>query len=183
MTNIEEIVKECFSISDLCRKLKLPTGGSGYTKAKKIISECNLDISHFDGGRKNRFKYELIYKDCPVCGRNFKTQKRGNRLEKTTCSHSCSNTYFRSGDKNGNWKESSYRTTCFLIHKKECVICGEDKLVEVHHMDENNKNNEIENLIPLCPTHHQYWHSRYRNEIEEKVNSYIKKFKLGLIYI
>jgi hypothetical protein len=29
----------------------------------------------------------------------------------------------------------------------------------------------------LCPTHHQYWHSRYKEEIEDKIYNYIKEFK------
>lgn len=47
----------------------------------------------------------------------------------------------------------------------------------VHHFDENKKNNTKENLIPLCPTHHQYWHSRYRFLVEGKIVKYIKNFK------
>src|SRR5581483_12045753 len=104
MNKFEELVKCCFSVSEFCRKLDLPSGGSGFRKAKKIITDNNLDISHFNGGKQSRFKYEIIYKDCPVCGKNFKTQRRGDRLEKSTCSRSCSNTFFRSGNKNGNWK-------------------------------------------------------------------------------
>ena len=77
---------------------------------------------------------------------------------------------------NPNWKENSYRTTCFHFHKKECIVCGENKIVEVHHLDENNKNNSPNNLIPLCPTHHKYLHSNYRYLIEDKVNEYIKDF-------
>jgi hypothetical protein len=53
---------------------------------------------------------------------------------------------------------------------------SEDKIVDVHHLDENRDNNDIYNLIPLCPTHHRYWHSTYKNEIENKVYSYIKDF-------
>ena len=122
-----------------------------------------------------KFIYEPIEKECPICGTKFNTSKDSPR-EKMTCSHSCANTYFRSGINNPNWKENTYRTTCFLYHKKECIICGEDKIVEVHHLDENNKNNSPNNLIPLCPTHHQYWHSRYKVEIEQKVIDYITEF-------
>ena len=108
-------------------------------------------------------------KKCPVCGepiKNYKTSK--------TCGYSCSNTYHRSGDKNPNWKQSSYRTTCFKHHEKRCVVCGEDKIVTVHHMNENHQDNSPENLIPLCPTHHQYFHSRYRNEVLPIILDYIK---------
>jgi hypothetical protein len=108
-------------------------------------------------------------KECPVC----KTMFAGKSV---TCSYSCSNTFFRSGKNNPNWKESSYRTTCFEYHNKTCVICGEDNIVEVHHMDENKNNNEPENLIPLCPTHHQYFHSRYKHLVLPTIQQYIKKF-------
>ena len=115
-------------------------------------------------------------KRCPVCDsviKNYKTSKG-------TCSRACANTFFKSGENNGNWKGSQYQTLCFTKHKKECIICKEDKIVAVHHMNEDHEDNRIENLIPLCPTHHQYMHSRYKEEILPKVEEYIEKFKLGL---
>lgn len=108
---------------------------------------------------------------CPVC------EKILHNNQGTTCSYSCANTHFRSGENANNWKESSYRSTCFLYHDKKCVICDEDKIVAVHHFDENKKNNKPENLIPLCPTHHQYCHSRYKDEINDKILDYITEFK------
>ena len=113
----------------------------------------------------------LKLKLCIVCNKPIKNYKFN-----TTCSYSCSNTYFRSGPDHGNWKEDAYRSTCFNFHKKKCVVCGESNIVTVHHMDENNKNNKPENLIPLCPTHHQYWHSRYKSLVEEQINFYIKNW-------
>ena len=115
-------------------------------------------------------------KRCPVCDsviKNYKTSKG-------TCSRACANTFFKSGESNGNWKGSQYQTLCFTKHKKECIICKENKIVAVHHMNEDHEDNRIENLIPLCPTHHQYMHSRYKVEILPKVEEYIEKFKLGL---
>lgn len=56
------------------------------------------------------------------------------------------------------------------------MICGEDKIVTVHHWDFNHGNNEPSNLIPICPTHHQYLHSRYKVLIEEQVNVYREMF-------
>ena len=44
----------------------------------------------------------------------------------------------------------------------------------VHHYDENHYNNDPRNLIPLCPTHHQYVHSRYKDEIICTIDEYIK---------
>lgn len=170
-----EIIKICYSVSDFCKLVNLPVNGLGIKKAKKIINDNNLDTSHFDYGLSKKTKYEIVEKVCPVCNKKFETQMRGDRREKKTCSHSCSNSYFRSGKDNPNWKENStqYRTKCFEFHKKECVICGEYKIIEVHHIDENRDNNIPENLVPLCPTHHKYWHSEYKEEVEEKIYIYI----------
>lgn len=114
---------------------------------------------------------------CVVCQQPIK-KKNGKRdfKKQITCSYACSNTKFRSGPNHCNWSEDAYRSTCFHFHKKECIICKEKNIVEVHHLDENNKNNKPENLIPLCPTHHQYWHSRYKNLIEQQIQDYINKW-------
>ena len=74
------------------------------------------------------------------------------------------------------WKEETYRSTCFYYHKKRCVVCDEYNIIEVHHLDENHENNSSDNLIPLCPTHHKYWHSRYRHLIEKQVLNYIENW-------
>ena len=121
---------------------------------------------------------------CPVCGKLKKD------LHNTTCSNSCANTHFRSGINNPNYKggenrnsrgEAPYRVICFSYHKKECVICGEDLIVEVHHLDGVKENNAPENLIPICSTHHKYWHSRHKHLIENEVLEYAEDFKNGLI--
>lgn len=106
-------------------------------------------------------------KECPVC--KSRHAKKG-----VTCSYSCSNTHFRSGKKNPNWSESSYRSTCFEKHGKKCIVCGEEKIVAVHHINEDHHDNRVENLVPLCPTHHQYVHSRYREEIQPIIDQYIQ---------
>jgi len=108
---------------------------------------------------------------CPVCDKIIKNK------DSNTCSYSCSNTFYRSGRNASNWNEETYRTTCFEYHEKKCVICSEELIVAVHHLDGNRENNKPENLIPLCATHHQYWHSRYRYLIEDKVTQYIFKWK------
>lgn len=111
---------------------------------------------------------------CPVCNKSFQVYKRE---KKTTCSRSCSNSYYRVGSNNGNWKEDVYRSTCFAKHEKACIICGEDKIVAVHHFDEDRFNNNVENLIPMCPTHHQYMHSKHKKLILKQVQNYINNFK------
>ncbi len=49
---------------------------------------------------------------------------------------------------------------------------------KLSNMDENNLNNNPSNLIPLCPTHHQYWHSNFKYLIEKRVLAYIDEWKI-----
>lgn len=60
---------------------------------------------------------------------------------------------------------ASYRDRAFQEYEHKCSVCGWDEdesILEVHHIDENRSNNEIDNLIILCPichrklTNHQY---------------------------
>lgn len=111
-------------------------------------------------------------KQCEVCGNPVKNYKKA-----ITCSHSCANTKFRTGPNHSNWKDSYYKTTCFFYHKKHCVICNEANIVEVHHLDHDNANNNPDNLVPLCPTHHQYWHSQFRYLVEDAILSYVQDWK------
>lgn len=128
-------------------------------------------------------EYRITEQVCPVCSVKFKPGSR----KQTTCSYACSNTYFRSGKNNGQYIHGNnvkgaepveYRRLCFSVHPKECIICGEDKVVAVHHYDENHENNDIENLVPMCPTHHQYMHSKYKNLIQDQVLDWFNINKL-----
>jgi len=171
-----EIIKNSKTKSEAVRTLYGYDNGRTRNKFEKLIKENGIDIKHLT---KQPFIYERKIKECPVCGKEFETMVN-HRNEKTTCSHSCSNTYFRSGENNPNYgnlsgEKNHYRRICFENHKKECVVCGENKIVSVHHYDENHNNNEIENLIPLCPTHHQYVHSRYKDEVMVKINEFRNK--------
>lgn len=171
-------IEDCYSYTDVVIKLGLARKGTNTAIAKNYIIKNNLDISHFNK-RQKVIKYKEITKTCPVCESKF-TTKEGHKNEKQTCSYSCSNTHFRSGINNGSYKpdnEVGYRRLCFRYHKQECVICKENLIVEVHHYDENHNNNSIDNLIPLCPTHHQYVHSRHKDIVIHKINKYIKEFK------
>lgn len=109
---------------------------------------------------------------CKECNRPIKNYKKS----KGTCSHSCSNRFFRKlRNKPENYTQ--YTTICWEHHEKRCIVCGEDKIVAVHHYDENHNNDSPENLVPMCPTHHQYIHSKYRNEVIDIVDKYVVQFK------
>jgi len=57
--------------------------------------------------------------------------------------------------KSNNLDLQTYRKTT-----KECVICGFNKIVDIHYIDSNK------NLIGLCPNHHRMIHNyNFRLEI------------------
>ena len=64
----------------------------------------------------------------------------------------------------------TYRNTT-----KACLICGFDKVVDLHHLDGDHKNNKQSNLIGLCPNHHKMYHNqKYRKEVELAIKEVLK---------
>lgn len=59
----------------------------------------------------------------------------------------------------GEWDSSrNYRLKAFREYPHKCFICGwdeDERILEVHHNDENRENNDITNLTILCPTCHR----------------------------
>lgn len=116
-------------------------------------------------------------KSCEECGNIFEWVGRRNTKaydEVRFCSKSCAN---KQGPKNRLY-DYNYRTLCWKYHKKECIICKEDIIVDAHHYDNNHNNNHPTNFIPLCPTHHLY--VKHRDSyyiIKECVDEYYHKFK------
>jgi hypothetical protein len=128
----------------------------------------------------NKFGNNVEFQvECNKCKSKFLVSERENlfpQKEKYFCSRKCANScggsakalkYHENDNKN-------YARIAWKHHKKECLYCGENKIVAVHHVNFNHYDNRPENLVPLCPTHHQYVHSRYKYLIEEKLNEYLK---------
>lgn len=174
-----EIFNTSHSKGEILRKLNIPNNGIAMHYINNKIKELNLNINIL---KENHFNKYHIKKICPVCGKEFYTKTSKKESKQKCCSYSCSNTYFRSGENNGMYKgcdlsgKSSYITICFRHHPHKCCICGEEKIVAVHHYDGNHNNNEPNNLIPLCPTHHCYIHSRFKDEIQNKIDEYRNNF-------
>ena len=127
-------------------------------------------------------------KTCTHCGKEYTfiarlyTKHYGTR---TSCSRSCSN------NRQGYWDKvhagtisrkgslgKMYRIKCFKVWEKVCYIkdCGYDKIVHVHHIDEDHYNNDINNLLPLCPNHHELFHMNimYRDEMVALIEEAVK---------
>ena len=147
------------------------------TFIKERCKFCGKEI-----GKSNIKKHEktchlnpVNKKLCPVCGKVIGKYYKVN----DTCSSKCARTFFKEmyddfGRNNGVGR--TYRTKCFMYHKRKCVICGEELVVSVHHYDYDHSNDSPENLIPLCPTHQVYAHSKFKNLIIGKIEEYRKKW-------
>jgi ribosomal protein L37E len=100
---------------------------------------------------------------CKRCGRERPHHAKG------FCA-GCYQSVFRL-DENKAWnyqKDHKISVEEYKELTKKCIICGFDKVVELHHLDENKKNNSKENLIGLCPNHHKMLHNfKFRKEILE----------------
>ena len=130
----EEIVKNCYSIADFCRAVGWQPRGDNYKIFHRYVKEYNLVISHFTGqksniGNKLNFKNELSAID-------YAKSKcvRGQTLIKKLL------------------KEN--------IKERKCESCGltewkgEEIPLELHHIDGNHFNNDLDNLQLLCPNCH-----------------------------
>jgi len=57
----------------------------------------------------------------------------------------------------------NYRKTAFQNYERKCEICDYKEYPEiliVHHVDEDRKNNNYENLQILCPNCHSKIHKK-----------------------
>lgn len=102
---------------------------------------------------------------CDYCGKS--TYKAPHSLlhsisKKYFCDKRCQTNWRNkqyTGKKNKNWKNGIrvYRDILKRANiAPKCVLCGIDyeMLLVVHHLDKNRKNNDISNLIWLCPNCH-----------------------------
>lgn len=123
----EELVqfcKESFSYADLSRKVGYASL-SNYDVLKDTVKKYNLDVSHFDPQKRKREKVNLnIYYN-------------GSRVKTKTLAHGL-----------------------IVLRGYKCEKCGisewqDEKIVlQLHHIDGNHLNNELNNLQLLCPNCH-----------------------------
>lgn len=100
----------------------------------------------------------------PRCNQSFtrcKSAWQRNPAGRVFCSRSCAtsdNNKLKSGTSHPNWNGgfATYRKRAIEHHGPQCSICGYNTecCLEVHHIDGNRGNNEIANLLVVCPTHH-----------------------------
>ena len=150
--------------------------GSYHTKSYKDKQAAKND---------RRFGPVLDHKKiCERCEDEFvwTGREKTNSFEKAKyCSRSCSNHRGSGLD----WAElrntelTQYKTICFAHHAKKCVVCDERNIIAVHHHNEDHYDNRPENLVPMCPTHHEYMHSSFRCLVEKIVDEYVRNWGLS----
>lgn len=133
--------------------------------SKDIRSCCPLCSEE----KKNKkFEQQRTKVKCAYCGKIF--SKPNSKLNSKSGLYFCcrehkdlaqridsGNQFDNIRPEHYNQGTSNYRKIAFNSFPHECAICGwnEDKdILQVHHIDENRKNNNEENLIILCPTCH-----------------------------
>lgn len=89
--SIKELVKESTSLTSVCEKLQISSGGSSTKNLREYLEENNIDYSHFRQTKvpQTREQYELNPKLCKKCGNPLPWDKRKNEF----CDHSCSAAY------------------------------------------------------------------------------------------
>jgi len=134
-------------------------------KEVKVCSKCNKPRIRFTKGvchncyRKHLWDAKLI--TCKRCNREMRNHAFG------FCKGCYSSVFNIDYIRTANAKY--YHNIDGDLYKKltaVCVVCGFDKIVEIHHLDHNHKNNSSDNLAGLCPNCHKLLHHRaYSKEI------------------
>lgn len=108
-------------------------------------------------------KKQNYYFECAYCKKPIKRVKSDidkNISGNFYCSIDCGNKYKNEIRKsNGEWDIiKDYRAKAFQEYKHKCMVCNwdeDERVLEVHHIDEDRENNAIDNLIILCPMCHR----------------------------
>jgi len=131
---LEKVCSDSFSYRQCLNKLGLKEAGGNYACIKKRIAEYNVDISHFhhqawNKGKKNESRKRPIedYLSNKQTIQSYQLKKR--LIIENIFEHKCCNC----------------NSTTWL--EKQIPL-------ELHHIDGNHLNNNLENLSLLCPNCH-----------------------------
>ena len=129
--------------------------------------------------RKSKRKdFKTIEKYCKYCGKRLerrfypkcnKFEDMGCFIRRKYCDRECMRKAFTHiGENNSNWSNTHYsarRINNLFLHKDKCELCGKTGKLDIHHIDENPNNNNLNNLMCLCRSCHMKIH---RNESFKK---------------
>ena len=148
-----------------------------YTKPSWLKNGSGIYCSIKCRGLAKR-KGEFIL--CSMCGKrvykslqNLKRSKSG----KYFCGRACSLLWLSTqqvGNKHGNWKGGEYSYRDILNRSKmkiKCMLCDKDdkRILTIHHIDKNRRNNSLKNLAWLCYNCHFLVH--HSIEVKQKFDA------------
>ena len=113
---------------------------------------------------------------CEYCGNKLERKRFNDRLEDFTvfsnrkyCNRECmKRDYLKIGEHNQTY--SNAHTTArkineLILHKEACELCGSDTNLDIHHIDGNWQNNNLDNLMCLCRScHTKYEKNKFKKE-------------------
>ena len=144
----------------------------------KNCENCNLEKEHHAKGLcypcYKKLKWTPKTSNCKRCKRDLVIHAKG------LCGGCYNYTFHLEKNKEYNHRKSkgvdlkTYRKTT-----KECTVCGFNKIVDLHHIDKNKKNNDPTNLIGLCPNHHRMINN-YNHRLEVYQDLQKKGFRLPI---
>jgi very-short-patch-repair endonuclease len=177
---LQQVADRCFDRTAFATELGyLYYNGRIARDIRELIEFQGLSIDHFDSTKKvkERRKYPVITKMCPVCSKEFETQ-RGHPREKITCSYACSNTYFAgirhtdaSRTKVSQSLKSNFEADCFERNipsriSKECLTCRKPFEVLPSKADK-------EFCSSACSTKYSWTDPEYRDKILQAIQQRI----------
>ena len=128
---IREAVKNSINYLEVLDLIEIPRQGNNTKTLKGIIEKNNIDTSHFTGrARTYKRKEETSLKDYLNNKVGISTSSLKEKL-------------FKEG-----YKENKCEICGISEWQGKSIIC------QLHHIDGNNKNNNLENLQILCPNCH-----------------------------
>lgn len=148
--NLEKVIADSLSFSEVMTKLGLKQSGGCHSYIRKKVKEYNINTSHFKGRGYNKGK--TFPKKYPLeeylSNRKF---IKSNELKKRLI------------------KENVLDCKCY-----KCGIVEWQNVpapLELHHIDCNHENNNLDNLTILCSNCHSIIHQELRNTDERSRTS------------
>ncbi len=157
-----------------CKKCSKTFYGKPSLISKGQAKYCSLPCRYEDRKLGKNIK-------CDLCGKeSYKQLKaiKNSKSKKFFCSKSCQTVWRNKefvGEKHKNWKEGLFAYRSVLDRnkiEKTCTLCRTEdlRILAVHHIDKNRKNNNVSNLAWLCHNCHFLVHHSKQDSLKFQKN-------------